>query len=146
MARQSLFVFLLLILVVPSGAIAQNPEQEEAVTVAYYYKVKWGFQDEFLNLYNKNHYPVLEAQLKTGRLLDIQTYIPRFHGDGKADWTFLTVLVFKNWETLNDPAHEEEIKERLYPDQGTFQREEARRFEILEAHWDVPLKRLPMGQ
>jgi hypothetical protein len=28
----------------------------------------------------------------------------------------------------------------LYPDQETFRREERRRFEILQAHWDVPIE------
>ena len=47
------------------------------------------------------------------------------------------------------PAMEEhsdaEIAARLYPDQATFRREEQRRFELLDAHWDVPLeeRRLP---
>ncbi len=29
-------------------------------TVEYYYKVQWGHQEEFLQLFLKNHYPVLE--------------------------------------------------------------------------------------
>jgi hypothetical protein len=33
---------------------------------------------------------------------------------------------------------------RLYPDQATFRAEEARRFEILEAHWDVVLEEQPL--
>jgi hypothetical protein len=34
---------------------------------------------------------------------------------------------------------EEEIVKKLYPDQAKFRKEEARRFAILDAHWDVPL-------
>jgi hypothetical protein len=34
---------------------------------------------------------------------------------------------------------EDQIVLKLYPDQQKFRREEARRFEILDAHWDVPL-------
>jgi len=34
---------------------------------------------------------------------------------------------------------EEELIRKLYPDEATFNREERRRFEILDAHWDVPL-------
>ncbi len=37
-----------------------------------------------------------------------------------------------------------EISARLYPDRDTFKREEARRFELLEAHWDVPLEPRPL--
>ncbi len=30
-------------------------------------------------------------------------------------------------------------RRQLYPDSAAFAREEQRRFEILEAHWDVPI-------
>jgi hypothetical protein len=36
------------------------------------------------------------------------------------------------------------LKLRLYPDQATFLAEEQRRFELLEAHWDVPLEARPL--
>ena len=40
------------------------------------------------------------------------------------------------------PSGDEEIQRRLYPDRAKFQNEEQRRFEILDAHWDVPLNEL----
>jgi len=39
----------------------------------------------------------------------------------------------------SDQASEAPIIKQLYPDQETFKREEQRRFEILIAHWDVPV-------
>ena len=39
---------------------------------------------------------------------------------------------------------EAEIARRLYPDQDTFKAEEQRRFELLDAHWDVPVERRPL--
>ena len=36
--------------------------------------------------------------------------------------------------------------ERLYPDQATFRAEERRRFELLEAHWDVVLEAHPLRE
>jgi hypothetical protein len=32
----------------------------------------------------------------------------------------------------------------MYPDQDTFQREEQRRFEILDSHWDLPVKAMDL--
>jgi hypothetical protein len=114
------------------------------VVAAYYYKIKWGFQDEFLELFRKNHYPILKAQVESGRLLKVEAYAPRFHGEGRSDWTFLTVLTFKNWEAFGDNSGELELIKKIFPDQEKYAREERRRFEILEAHWDVPLKRIAM--
>jgi hypothetical protein len=114
------------------------------VRAEYYYKIKWGCQEEFLALFRKNHYPVLMEQVKSGRLLKFEAFEPRFHGEGRSDWTFMTVLVFKNWQAFGDSHGTADIIERLYPDQETYKREEQRRFEILDAHWDVPLKPVPM--
>ena len=106
---------------------------------AYYYKVRWGFQQEFERLFFKNHYPLLMAQ-KGGRIQDVEVLRPTFHGDGHADWTFLVVITFADWAAMeSSPGEEEALARRLFPDQETFRREEQRRFEILDGHWDVPL-------
>jgi hypothetical protein len=117
--------------------------QDKPYTVAYYYKVRWGFQQEFERLFLKNHHPVLMAMKESGRVKDVHLYRPTFHGDGRADWTFLVVITYASWEALGAPSQEEEISRRLFPDQETFRKEEQRRFEILDAHWDVPLVAVP---
>ncbi len=114
--------------------------QEAPVPAAYYYKVKWGLQQEFERLFFKNHYPVLQAQMGEGkRIRAVNVYRPTYHGDGRADWTFLVVITFTNRAAFVAPSEEDAIAKRLYPDQETFRKEEQRRFEILDAHWDVPL-------
>jgi hypothetical protein len=49
-------------------------------------------------------------------------------------------IVFKN-STLATSANPDEaaFMKELWPDQATYQKEEQRRFEILVAHWDLPL-------
>jgi hypothetical protein len=113
--------------------------EEKPFPVAYYYKVRWGFQAEFERLFLKNHLPLLLAQKEQGRIRAVNLYRPAFHGDGRADWTFLVVLTFPGWTTYAAPSGEEELAKKLFPDQEAFKKEEQRRFEILEAHWDVPL-------
>src|SRR5262249_12601466 len=129
-------------------ARAQAPAaQSSAVTekkVWYFYKVKWGYQDEFVVLFMKNHYPVLMAQKEAGRITAVRTFVPTYHGDGRADWTFAVEITFKDAAAMNAPSGEDAIVKRLYSDQATFKKEEQRRFEILEAHWDVPLNELEM--
>ena len=73
----------------------------------------------------------------------MQVLKPTFHGDGRGDWTFLTLITFKSFAVLGGPSGEEAIAKRLFPDQETFRREEQRRFELIEAHWDVPLAPVP---
>ncbi len=110
--------------------------EDKPVQVAYYYKVRWGFQQEFERLFFKNHYPILKDQKQ--RIRDVQVFRPTYHGDGRSDWTFLVVITYADWAALKS-IDEEAIARRLYPDQETFKKEEQRRFEIVDAHWDVPL-------
>jgi hypothetical protein len=123
------------------AALSASPllAQEKPVSAAYYYRVHWGAQAEFERLFFKNHYPILKDQIASGRIKAVSVYRPTFHGDGRADWTFLVVITFSSWNVMGGPSPDEAIAKRLYPDQETFRKEEARRFEILDAHWDVPL-------
>jgi hypothetical protein len=106
-------------------------------TTWYFYTVQWGSQDEFLDLFQKNHYPLLKAQQRAGRFASVSTWVPQNHGDGRADWTFVVELV-EQVGAAGGPT-EQELITKMYPDQATFRKEERRRFELLVAHWDVPL-------
>ena len=110
------------------------------VEIAYYYTIKWDCIQEFRELFIKNHLPVLEAQRKTGRFVDIRMYENKFHGDGRADWQFMTVLTFKDWAAVGASVDEHALAREIFPDIAAHEREERRRFEITVAHWDVVLK------
>src|SRR3989304_1715599 len=117
-------------LVMPLTLHAQAPAAQSGTraerTVWYFYRVKWGFQDEFIALFAKNHLPVLREQVKTGRITDLRTYVPTYHGDGRADWTFAVVITYKDTAAMVGPSGEDEVVKRLYPDPATFQKEEQR--------------------
>jgi hypothetical protein len=131
------------LLLAMAPAIAR-PADDAPLPIAYYYKVRWGFQAEFERLFLKNHLPLLLAQKEQGRIKSVNLYRPTFHGDGHADWTFLVVLTFPSWATFATPSGEEELAKKLFPDQEAYKKEEQRRFEILEGHWDVPLAVVPI--
>lgn len=134
----------------PVGATRAQAPAAQAVgraerTAWYFYRVKWGGQDEFVDLFQKNHYPVLKEQMKTGRVTAVRSYVPTYHGDGRADWTFAVAITYRDTAAMTGPSGEEDIVRRLYPDQVTFRREEKRRFELLDAHWDVPLNEVDLA-
>jgi hypothetical protein len=128
----------------PAGSALASQASGTERTTWYFYRVQWGHQDEFLDLYQKNHHPVLKEEMKSGRITRVSTYVPTYHGDGRADWTFAVAITYRDTAAMTGPSGEEEIVRRLYPDQATFRKEEARRFEILDAHWDVPLSDLDL--
>jgi hypothetical protein len=120
------------------------PTTVEPVTIAYYYRTRWGAHDEFVALFERNHWPILRAQLARGRFLAVTAATPRFHGDGRADWDFLVTITYRDWGAVQEHS-DEAIIARLYPDRDRLRAEEARRFSLLEAHWDVVMEahRLP---
>ena len=113
---------------------------ERPFVVEYYYKTKWGHADEFIALFKKNHYPVLKKEIEMGRILNVFATAPRYHSTEDGRWDYRTTIIFKNAEVAHDNFDTPALLKQLFPDQDTYKREEQRRFEILDAHWDVPIK------
>jgi len=125
------------------AAKPQAPKAETKDTpfvVEYYYKAKWGHANEFIALFKKNHYPLLRKEIELGRILKVFATVPRYHATEDGRWDFRTTIVFKNAETAHDSFDTAPLLKQLFPDQQTYEREEQRRFEILDAHWDVPVR------
>jgi len=121
-----------------SAMAAEGKEQPFAIE--YYYKAKWGHADEFLTLFKKNHYPVLKKETELGRMLKVSMVTPRYHATEDGRWDFRVTIVFKSAAIASDNFDSSALIKQLYPDQETYKKEEQRRFEILEAHWDLPIK------
>jgi hypothetical protein len=114
--------------------------KEQPYVIEYYYKAKWGHSDEFLALFKKNHYPVLKKETELGRMLKVTMAAPRYHATEDGRWDFRVTIVFKNAAIANDNFDSAALIKQLFPDQETYKKEEQRRFEILDAHSDVPIK------
>ena len=119
---------------------AANDAKEQPLVVEYYYKAKWGHADEFLTLFKKNHYPVLKKEMELGRILKVSMTAPRYHTTEDGRWDYRVTIVFKSAAIESDNFDSAPLIKQLYPDQETYKKEEQRRFEILDAHWDLPIK------
>jgi hypothetical protein len=117
----------------------REPEKDQRYAVEYYYKVSWGHADEWLRLFKKNHLPILKALREQGRIVELEMEKPRYHVTEEGRWDFRVTITWKNFAASQDPGTEQALIRKLFPDQETFQREEQRRFEILIAHWDLPI-------
>ncbi|HXM45708.1 MAG TPA: hypothetical protein VN924_31015 [Bryobacteraceae bacterium] len=137
-------LFLLLLSVVARPLLAQGaPSQgapDQPYAVEYYYKVQWGHQQEFLQLFLKNHYPLLQKIVDSGRMISVKIEQPANHMTEDARWDYRVTIRFKNstLATTSNPDEDRLIRQ-LWPDQEIYKREEQRRFEILLAHWDLPV-------
>ena len=124
---------------ISQGAPPQSTA-DQPYSVEYYYKVQWGHQKEFLDLFLKNHYPLLEKIVGTGRMLSVKIEAPAYHTTEDGRWDYRVTIRFKN-STVATTANpdEESFIRQLWPDQEIYKREEQRRFEILVSHWDLPV-------
>lgn len=125
---------------------SKSDTQNKPYTVEYYYKAKWGYAGEFLRLYKKNHQPLLQKQVETGRILRLTLTRARLHGTEDGRWDYRVTIVWKNIQTTDDGFSEENLAHEMYPDQETFKKEEQRRFEILAGHWDVPVVDMDLNE
>jgi hypothetical protein len=145
MRRLAFVLFALIVslsFIQPSKAQGAPPQigADQPYTVEYYYKFQWGHQQEFLNLFLKNHYPLLKKIVASGRMLSVKIESPAYHTTEDGRWDYRVTIRFKNSTvaTTSNPDEEAFIKE-LWPDQELYKAEEKRRFEILLAHWDLPV-------
>jgi hypothetical protein len=118
------------------------PDPEKPYVMEYYYKTHWGHQEEFLSLFKKNHLPVLREEIAQGRILSVRLDTPAFHMPEQERWDYRVTITFRNAQAAYTPVDEQAVQHKLFPDQETFRREEQRRFEILEAHWDLAISQI----
>ena len=133
--------------VAPSlAAQAPVPAADTVYVVEYYYTARWGYAEEFWRLYVKNHLPVLRLEQERGHLSGLVIERPRFHATEDGRWDFRVRITYPSAaEHAKGSPVTADDRRRLFPDQATFVREEQRRFEILLAHWDLPVERLAPG-
>ena len=116
------------------------------IVVEHYYRIKWGSLGEFKSLYARNHAPLLSAMKDRGLLTSIVTHEPVQHMAGGQRWDLRVTITFRDAPTAiviggdYDKAVEE-VGKRLFPDKAKFDAEEARRFSLVEEHWDVIVTR-----
>ena len=56
---------------------------DQPYVMEYYYKVQWGHQQEFLQLFLKNHYPLLKKIVESGRVASVRIELPANHATGE---------------------------------------------------------------
>ena len=126
----------------PGATFAQSAAPADTVTVEHYYKIKWGSAAEFDELYARNHAPILKEMQRQGFITAIRTDVPFTHMAGGHRWDKRVTITYRDavsavvtGGTYDKAA--DAVTARLYPDKAKLDREEAKRFSLLEEHWDV---------
>ena len=126
--------------------VAHEADAPKPATFEFYYRVRWGYFDEFMTLFKKNHYPILARLKEDGVILDMYASYPAIHTSESARWDMRFTVVLADPKHTYEYMYTPELIRELYPDQETFKKEEQRRFELLEAHMDIPQKMFDLSE
>jgi hypothetical protein len=134
----------ILILTLIAGTAFTTFAQDKPLTIESYYKVKWGYVDEFISLWKKNHYPLLKKLQEKGDILSIKAEEPVIHSGEDTRWDFKVTITFKTEHLALDYSIVDPYKKVLFLDQEVYAKAEQHRFELLISHWDVVVEELPL--
>ena len=103
-----------------------------------YYQIEWGHFDEFMELFRKNHYPILKELKNRGLIDSLTADFPVNHASEECRWDFRMRIEIPN---VNDFERAmPEVSKKLYPDQEKLKEEERYRFSLLKAHSDIVVR------
>jgi hypothetical protein len=139
--RSKIFLLIIPIFLIVN---AQAQDKSSYFTIENYYKVKWGFADEFINLWKVNHYPLLKKAIDKGDIISVEAEKPKLHSGEDTRFDFKVTIVFKNEKLAFDPNLTKQYEKQLYPDLEKLKKDEQHRFELLIAHWDVMIEKIEL--
>ena len=136
----------IILLIIPIFLIVNVRAQDKSsyFTIENYYKVKWGFADEFINLWKVNHYPLLKKAIDKGDIISVEAEKPKLHSGEDTRFDFKVTIVFKNEKLAFDTNLTKQYEKQLYPDLEKLKKDEQHRFELLIAHWDVMIEKVEL--
>ncbi len=121
-----------------TGAAQAQPANPAAkgYEVEWVYRVRYGFIDEWWDIYRKYQIPILDREKQLGYVLNYRIYHPQLHTDEAARWDYRVEIVYKDFDGA---LHEDEVANALFPDAAARKAAENRRWELTANHWDLPI-------
>ncbi len=112
-----------------------------------FYLVKGGFEDEWLDLYMKWHYPLMEYALEHGTTLEHKLMVPDGHAQ-EPQWTFAATFLFPApQENASAPLGRAALIQELFGDRmDEYVAGEKRRWELTLKHWDTDFVELDKNE
>jgi hypothetical protein len=137
------FLFLPVFFLLSYSLKAQT--NKDYFTVENYYKIKWGYAEEFIDLWKANHYPLLKKAIEKGDIITVEAEKPKLHSGEDTRWDFKVTIVFKDVKAAFDPDLTTPYKAQIYPKLDKLAKDEQHRFELLISHWDVMTEKIVLG-
>jgi hypothetical protein len=118
-----------------SAALVGSTKPE---TVEWVYRVRYGFHDEWFEIFRKYQIAILERQKQLGYVLDYTVWAPGLHTSEDSRWDYRIIIARVSHDAPPGQS-EADVAKQLFPDQAAFRRDENRRWELTTNHWDLPI-------
>ncbi len=105
--------------------------------VEWVYRVKYGYQAEWWNIFQTYQIAILDREKQLGYVTGYTVTRPGLHTSEDARWDYRVIITYPN------PAgaeHESEVDHQLFADRAAEARAEQRRWELTANHWDLPIQ------
>jgi hypothetical protein len=139
MVRTFTRIFLLVTFAFLPLVTVQSQQSGQPYIVEWVYKVKFGYQDEFWQIFQKYQIATLNKEKELGGVLKYEVFRPGLHTSEDHRWDYRIVIYYKNVESSSQGS---KVEKQLFPDQAKMKREELRRWELTEDHWDLPIRQI----
>lgn len=116
---------------------------EKPDIVEWVYKTKWGHAEEIFDIFKKYQIRVLDRQKELGDAVQYTVYRPGLHTGEDERWYYRVVIVYRNQQA---PSGAREVERQLFSDHETPKGDENRRWELIDAHWDLPIREIGPAQ
>jgi len=151
--RRALLCFSLIAFLAPNlsrASATQNALQPSAAashpeTVEWVYRVRYGFHDEWFELFRKYQLAILERQKQLGYVLNYSVWAPGLHTSEDSRWDYRIIITRASHDAPPGQS-ESEVAKQLFPDQAAFRRDENRRWELTANHWDLPIHQVDLSK
>ena len=120
-------------------ALAQRPSSPAPYIVEWVYRVKWGHQDEFWQIFQKYQIATLNKEKELGGVVKYEVFRPGLHTSEDQRWDYRIVIYYKDVASSSQGGA---VERQLFPDRAALKREENRRWELTEVHWDLPIRQI----
>jgi len=127
-------------------AFAQTPTGYSGGTVtdASFYRIAPGHLDEWLALYKKYHYPIMQYEIKQG-LVKSETMYKRSVHELSPAWDFFVVIVYRDLDAQVEVQKERaKVMKAVFPNTADFEQGDKKRWELITEHWDEKLVEVPL--
>ena len=140
-----LFVFALASPSPRAEAFQGSPGLKRPETIEWVYRVRYGYHDEWFEIFKKFQLAILERQKQLGYVVSYEVWAPGLHTSEESRWDYRIVIQRASYEAPAGQS-EDDIAKQLFPDQAAFHRDENRRWELTANHWDLPIHEVDLSK